>query len=167
LPTFVEIATEGLFRSNLLMFDVELVVVKNVLFATEDAGEGVGVALTVSTGDGVGEGVGVGVTTGVGVGVGVATGVGAGVGVATGVGVTDSLFAPGNVIAKRVVPAKKFPPSKVKVSLATSPIYSLKTAPLPSSNTRTETFASPTKTLIRPSAPEHPVPMNCGNNVLE
>ena len=88
---------------------------------------GVGVGVGVGVADGVAEGVGVGVATAVGVGVGVGVGVatGVGFGVATGAGVTGSVFAPGSEIANRVVPAKNVPPSNVKVSLATSPKYSI------------------------------------------
>jgi hypothetical protein len=118
LPTLMDTAAVAFLRVSLVRFFVEVVVEKKVLLVV--AGNGVGVAT------GVGVAVGVGVATGVGldVGVGVGVAVAAGVGVGVGAGVTASLFAPSNEIAKRVVPAKKVPPSKVKVSLATSPRYS-------------------------------------------
>ena len=118
----------------------------------------------------VGEGVGLGVALGVGVGVTVGVGVGEGVGVTVGVGVTGAgvfSFAPGNVTMNRVVPGKYVAASIVNTSLATSPKYSLYTAPLPNSKTRIVTFASALRILIRPSASEHPDPRNCGINVRE
>ena len=120
LPTLMDTAAVAFLRVSLVRFFVEDVVEKKVLLVA--TGDGVGVVVAT----GVGVGVGVGVATGVGldVGVGVGVAVAAGVGVGVGAGVTDSLFAPSNEIAKRVVPAKKVPPSKVKVSLATSPRYS-------------------------------------------
>ena len=123
LPILVETAAVEFFTVNFVRFLVEVVVAKKVLFVA--TGVGVGVAEGVADGVGVAEGVGVatGVGVAVGVGVGVATGVG--VGVATGAGVIGSVFAPGSEIANRVVPAKNVPPSNVKVSLATSPKYSL------------------------------------------
>ena len=121
LPTLVETAADDFFTVSFVRFLVEVVVAKKVLFVA--TGVGVGVAEGVAAGVGEAVGVATGVGVAVGVGVGVATGVG--VGVATGAGVTGSIFAPGSEIANRVVPAKNVPPSNVKVSLATSPRYSL------------------------------------------
>ena len=127
-----------------------------LLAAAVGEGDALGVALGVGVGVGVGVAVGVGVGVGVAVGVG-ATGVGVGVGV-TGVGVVA--FALGKVTMNLVVPGKKVVASIVKTSFATSPRYSLKTAPFPSSNTRIVTLASALKILMRPSASEHPEPKN-------
>ena len=125
LPTFVDTAVVAFFAVTFVRFLVDVVVAKYVLFAVVGDGVGVAVAEGADVAVGVGVGVGVGVATGVGVAVGVGVGVATGVGVGVGAGVTGSVFAPGSEIANRVVPAKKDPSSIVKVSFATSPMYSL------------------------------------------
>ena len=167
LPTFVETAAVADFSATFVRLLVEVVVAKKVLLVAVGDGEGVAVGSngTKMRSGSPGVGVTVGIGDGFGVGVGSTVGVGEGVGVGVGTGVTS--FAPGNEIAKRVVPGKKETFSHVKLSLATSPMYSRKFAPSPSAKTRTLTFASPTRTLIRPSAPEHPEPINCGISVRE